>query len=118
MIKTKKFVDCKIFKVCVHTARFLEYIWPFFNIMYEGVNKVFLKFCKIHRKTPAPATLGLPATQAEACNFIKKETMAQVLSCEFCEISKNTFSTEHLRATGFVSFMFYKNFMKYLGRLL
>ena len=26
----------------------------------------------------------------EACNFIKKETLAQVFSCEFCEISKNT----------------------------
>ena len=32
----------------------------------------------------------------EACNFIKKETLAQVFSCEFCEISKNTFLTEHL----------------------
>ena len=28
----------------------------------------------------------------EACNFIKKETLAQVFSCEFCEISKNTYS--------------------------
>ena len=28
----------------------------------------------------------------EACNFIKKETMAQMFSCEFCEISRNTFS--------------------------
>ena len=27
-----------------------------------------------------------------ACNFIKKETLAQVFSCKFCEISKNTFS--------------------------
>ena len=35
----------------------------------------------------------------EACNFIKKETLAQVFSCEFCEISKNTFFTEHLLAT-------------------
>ena len=26
----------------------------------------------------------------QACNFIKKETLAQVFSCEFCEISKNT----------------------------
>ena len=26
------------------------------------------------------------------CSFIKKETLAQVFSCEFCEISKNTFS--------------------------
>ena len=29
---------------------------------------------------------------AGACNFIKKETLAQVISCEFCEISNNTFS--------------------------
>ena len=28
----------------------------------------------------------------EAYNFIKKETLAQVFSCEFCEIFKNTFS--------------------------
>ena len=32
-----------------------------------------------------------------ACNFIKKETLAQVFSYEFCEISKNTFFTEHFR---------------------
>ena len=30
--------------------------------------------------------------QHEACNFIKKETLAQVFSCEFCKISANTFS--------------------------
>ena len=47
------------------------------------------KFHKIPRKTPVP----------EACNFIKKETLAQVFSCEFCDISKNTFFTEHLRTT-------------------
>ena len=29
--------------------------------------------------------------KAEACNFIEKETQAQVFSCEFYEISKNTF---------------------------
>ena len=28
----------------------------------------------------------------QACNFIKKETRAQVFSSEFCESSKNTFS--------------------------
>ena len=27
-----------------------------------------------------------------ACNFIKREALAQVFSCEFCEIPKNTFS--------------------------
>ena len=28
--------------------------------------------------------------------LIKKETLAQVFSCNFCEIFKNTFFTEHL----------------------
>ena len=32
-------------------------------------------------------------------NFIKKKALAQVFSCEFSEIFKNTFFTEHLRAT-------------------
>ena len=34
--------------------------------------------------------------QVSVCNFIKKKTLAQVFSCEFCEISKNTFFTKHL----------------------
>ena len=34
-----------------------------------------------------------------ACNFLKKEALAQVFSCEFREISKNTFFIEHLWAT-------------------
>ena len=29
--------------------------------------------------------------RAKVCNFIKKKSLAQVFSCEFCEISKNTF---------------------------
>ena len=33
------------------------------------------------------------------CNFIKKETLAHVFSCEFCEISKNTFFTENVMTT-------------------
>ena len=35
----------------------------------------------------------------EACNFIEKETLAQVFSCEFFEISKNNIFTEHLWTT-------------------
>ena len=33
----------------------------------------------------------------QACNFIKMETLTQVFSCEFCEISKNTFLVEQLQ---------------------
>ena len=32
----------------------------------------------------------------EVCNFIKKETLAQVFPCESCDISKTTFFIEHL----------------------
>ena len=55
------------------------------------VKKCSEKFRKIHRKTPVP--------EPQACNFIKKETLAQVFSCEFCETSKSTFFTEHLWTT-------------------
>ena len=41
--------------------------------------------------------------QARACNFIEKETLAQVFSCEFCKSSKNTFFTEQLRVTASVT---------------
>ena len=44
--------------------------------------------------------------EVSACNFIKKETLAQMLSCEFGEIFKNTFFTQHLRATTFTWCLF------------
>ena len=37
----------------------------------------------------------------QACNFITKETLLQMFSCEFCKISKSSFFTEHLRTTSF-----------------
>ena len=42
-------------------------------------------------------------SRPQDCNFIKIETLAQVFSCEFCEISKNTFFAEHVWATASVS---------------
>ena len=35
----------------------------------------------------------------QASNVIKKEALTKVFSCEFCEISRNIFFTEHLRVT-------------------
>ena len=44
--------------------------------------------------------LEIFAKFTEACNFIKIETLAQVFSCEFCEIFNNAFFfTELLQAT-------------------
>ena len=45
--------------------------------------------------------------QAEARNFIKKETLAQVFPVNFA--NKNTFFTEHLQATASTASTFRKN---------
>ena len=52
--------------------------------------RCFQKFNKIHRKTSGRLSF-LIQLQGSTCSFINKETLAQVFSCEFCEISKNTF---------------------------
>ena len=46
------------------------------------------KFRKTHRKAPPPEPF-----------FLKKETVTQIFSCEFSEISKNAFFTEYLLMT-------------------
>ena len=38
----------------------------------------------------------------QACNFIIKEILRQMFSCEFCKKSKNTLFTEHLWETASV----------------
>ena len=45
---------------------------------------------------------GVLRNVAKACNFIKKESLAQVFSCEFCEIFENPFfyRTPHVAASG------------------
>ena len=43
-------------------------------------------------KTLAPESLFKESFRPEPSNFIKREALAHVFSCEFCEISKNTFS--------------------------
>ena len=57
----------------------------------KGVPKIFAKFAGKH--------LCQSLIFNKVANFIKKETLTLVFSYEFCEIFKNTFFTEHLRAT-------------------
>ena len=54
------------------------------------MKKVFLEISQNSQENTCARVSFLMKLQAEA--FIKKETLAQVFSCEFCEISKNTFS--------------------------
>ena len=54
--------------------------------------KVVLRnFAKFTGKDLCQSLFFNKVASLETCNFIKKETSAQVFSCEFCEISKNTF---------------------------
>ena len=64
-----------------------------------SIKKVLLEITQNSQENTCAKVSFLIKFQASGSNFIKKDTLAQVFSCEFCEISKNTFVTEHLRAT-------------------
>ena len=56
-----------------------------------SVRKVFSEILQKSQENTCARVSILIKLQAWACSFIKKETLAQVFSCDFCEISK-----EHL----------------------
>ena len=53
--------------------------------------EVFLEISENSQGNTCARASFLIKLQAGACKFIKKETLAQVSSCEFCKISKSTF---------------------------
>ena len=53
---------------------------------------MFIEVWQNSLKNTSAGVSFLIKLQALACNFIKKETLVQVFSCEFCEISENVFS--------------------------
>ena len=62
----------------------------------ESVLKIFTKFTGKHL--------------CQACNFIKKEILAQVFSCEFCEIFKSIFFYRtHLVTVSVINIMTKRN---------
>ena len=62
-----------------------------------SIKKVFLKILQNLQENNRTRVTFLIKLQA------KKETLAQVFSCEFCNIFKSTFFTEHLRTTASVT---------------
>ena len=50
---------------------------------------MFLKISQNSQENNCAKVSFLIKLQASACNFIKKETVTQVFSCEFCENFKN-----------------------------
>ena len=56
-----------------------------------SLKKVFLENSQKFTGKHSARVSFLIELQASACNFIRKETLAQVFSCEICEFSKNIF---------------------------
>ena len=62
-----------------------------------SVKKVFLKISQNLQENICARVSFLIKLQASACNFIKKETLTQMFSCEFCKIFKSTIFYRTLR---------------------
>ena len=56
-----------------------------------SVKKIFLEISQNSQEDICAKVSFLIKLQVQACNLIKKDTLAQAFSCEFCEISKNTY---------------------------
>ena len=74
------------------------------------VKKVFLNVSQNSQDNTCVGVSFHSSFRPEACNFIKKETLVQVISCEFSEISPNTlfYRTPSVAASGFRSGKFLK----------
>ena len=71
-----------------------------------SVKKVFLQISQNSQENTCARVYFL--IKLQACNFIEKETLAQMLCCEFCEISKNilSYKTPLVVASGSQVFLF------------
>ena len=66
-------------------------------VRWCSAKKVFIEISQNSQENTCARVSFSIKLQASACHFIKKETLAEVFSCEFCKISKNIFFTEHLK---------------------
>ena len=62
-------------------------------------NDVDRNFIKFIGKRLCQSLISNKVAPLRPANFSKKEALAQVFSCEFCKICKNTFTVEHLWVT-------------------
>ena len=80
------------FKVTIYTIRNVTKDRSTHPAMFceKDVIKNFIKkFRKIHREIPMPESLFKQSYRPKIRNFVKKETLARVFSCEFSDIFKN-----------------------------
>ena len=98
-------------RIIYFNAKFFYFLFfSFSNLMvliYFGVFQHFVagvllpkrysqRFRKVLKKMSVLESLFNQVVSLRACKFIKKESPAQVLSCEFYKIFKNVYFVEHL----------------------
>ena len=86
-----------VFTLILNVASKYKSFFPslkYHRIFVSKTHSSFLIICKINYWLIAFWTNSQENTCARV-NFIKKETLAQVFSCEFWQISTSTFFTEH-----------------------
>ena len=78
-----------------------------------SVKKVFLEILQNSQENTCVRVSFLIKCRPDACNFIKKETLAEGFSCEFCEIFTNIFCyrTPPMAAS---AHMFFDHYLKKL----
>ena len=101
LLKGRRWLPCPFSKT---GKRCPDFKFPIYKSSHGrcSVKKMLLESHKIHRETLMPESLFVPESllqvflesllQPQACKFIKKETPAQVFSCEFCKTSEKPFS--------------------------
>ena len=108
LIKTPYFIIQKLIFELVKPEDWKRFVWNLFRYKKSTKKKSSIK------KQPPGRFCKLFLRNSKAWNFIKKATPTQVFSGKFCEISKNTFFTEHLRNLSH-SFISQRSFMYLLN---
>ena len=79
-----------------NTTRTQDVHWTYIRrlrrLLRSSHSEVFYKKAVLRNFTKFTGKHLCQSLFINACNFAKKETLAQVFFCEFCKISKNTFS--------------------------
>ena len=70
---------------------FIEVIILPHKVFKKKKKKDILKISQTSQQSTCARVSFLINLQAWTCNFIPEETLAQVFSCKFCEIFRNTF---------------------------
>ena len=96
MLRSSKAGHCRPLKFILKSVCFQKELFSRNSRKCDGFlqkqpPKVFLELSQNSQEKQLCQCLFFNKVAGLACNFIKKETLAQVFSCEFWEISKNNF---------------------------